>query len=75
MGGNLCLIKNFLSEISSQVRSQCLKMLEQNRMSPCLGTVNLSQSTFRGVPEVKHKVSSLRGELVQCSALLIDQDR
>ena len=75
MGGNSCLIKNFLSEISSQVQSQCLKTLEQNGMSPCSVPMNLSQSIFWRVPEVEHKVNSLQGLLVQCSALLIDQDR
>lgn len=61
MGGNLCLIKNFLSEISSQVQSQRLKTLEQNRMSPCSVPVDVSQSISWMVPEVEHKVNSLQG--------------
>lgn len=61
MGGNSCLIKNFLTEISSQTQSRCLKTLEQNRMSPCSVPVNLSQSIFWRVPEVEHKVNTLQG--------------
>lgn len=55
MGGNLCLIKNFLSEISSQVQSQHLKTLEQNRISPCSVPVDVSQSISWMVPKLNTK--------------------